>query len=87
VPSGNPSRDARLGTISGTPEPAASSGGRSIQNCPIRAQQHIPADPVSSTPNRQGDLKSFDLITICRLSRYAAEGSNRVGGRRSDRGR
>jgi hypothetical protein len=53
VPSGNPSRDARLGTISGTPEPAASSGGRSIQNCPIRAQQHIPADPVSSTPNRQ----------------------------------
>jgi hypothetical protein len=55
VPSGNPSRDARLGTISGKPEPAASSGGRSIQNCPICAQQHIPADPVSSTPNRQGE--------------------------------
>jgi hypothetical protein len=28
-----------------------------------------------------GDLKLFELITICRLSRYAAEGSNRVGGR------
>jgi hypothetical protein len=27
------------------------------------------------------DLKLFELITICRLSRYAAEGSNRVGGR------
>jgi hypothetical protein len=27
VTSGNPSRDARLGTISGAPEPAASSGG------------------------------------------------------------
>ncbi len=48
--SGNPSRDGRLGTISGTPEPAASSGGRSSRT--VRSARNS-TFPLTQFPARR----------------------------------
>ena len=48
--SGNPSRDARLGTISGTPEPAASSGG--ISSRTVRSARNS-TFPLTQFPARR----------------------------------
>jgi hypothetical protein len=59
VTSGNPSRDARLETISGTPEPVVSSGGRGSRT--VRSARNS-TFLLTRFPARRIGVLSLDLV-------------------------